>query len=197
MSGLEKIIGHIENEAKEKVLSLTGGASAKAESILSDSASRTADEVDRIAKKAGNEAAGILERGKASAELRKKQILLRGRQEIINEALDRAKSILSELSDTEYLSLLGKLFEKYAPAKDAVLKLSAKDLDRVPESMLDVFRATASQKGAVLTVSKEPAEIADGFVLDYGGVEENCSFEALIDENMEKLQDEINSTLFS
>lgn len=197
MSGLEKIIGQIGDEAGEKVGKLTADAEAKAAAILRDSESRTAQDVDRITKKAGQEAAGILERGKASAELREKQILLSGRQELINEALLRAKKTLSELPDAEYLGILGKLFEKYAPEKDAVLRFSAKDLQRVPAAMVEDFKKKALEKGAALTVSGEPAEIKDGFLLDYGGIEENCSFDALIDENMEKLQDEIKNRLFS
>ena len=43
---------------------------------------------------------------------------------------------------------------------------------------------------------KEPRPIEDGFVLVYGGIEENCTFRALMDAKKDQLQDTVNQILF-
>ena len=41
------------------------------------------------------------------------------------------------------------------------------------------------------------AEANGGFVLVYGGIEENCSFEAMFAAQREKLQDQVHAFLFA
>ncbi len=45
-------------------------------------------------------------------------------------------------------------------------------------------------------LKKEPKAIPDGFVLVYGGVEENCTLKALFDVKKDQLQDKVNEILF-
>ena len=47
-----------------------------------------------------------------------------------------------------------------------------------------------------LTISKESKEIDGGFLLLYGDVEENCSFDAMFMAAKETLQDEVRDLLF-
>ena len=136
-------------------------------------------------------------RSNASAELKTKQILLTGKQELLNDTIGMAKEKLSNLSDQEYVDFIKKLFSKHVPSEDAVLKLNAADLKRIPQDVIDGFVKSAEDKGAKLTVSSEAAEIKNGFVLDFGGIEENCTFDALIDQNIEELQDKVKSLLFA
>ena len=59
------------------------------------------------------------------------------------------------------------------------------------------LRQVLSDKpSAVLKVSKETAAIFGGFLLVYGDIEENCSFDALFSAVRENLQDKVNSLLF-
>ena len=65
------------------------------------------------------------------------------------------------------------------------------------EGFEDQLNAALKEKGAVLTVSEDTRDIDGGFVLTYGGIEENCSFEALFDSAHEVLQDKVQEILFS
>ena len=98
--------------------------------------------------------------------------------------------VLFALDDKAYFALLGKMVEKYAPEKSGKLLLSAKDLARMPAD----FAEAAKKRG--LTVSDETRAIDGGFVLDYDGIEENCSFEALFYASQEALQDKVQEFLF-
>ena len=58
------------------------------------------------------------------------------------------------------------------------------------------IKAAAEAKGGKLVLKKEPKAIPDGFVLVYGGVEENCTLKALFDVKKDQLQDKVNEILF-
>ena len=197
MSGLEKIIGSITGEASEKAEKILKDAQEEAARITGESEKRTALEVDRITKKAQSEAASIKERSKASAELKSKQILLSGKQELISETIDKAKAYVGNLKDETYVKLIRAIFNRHVPKEDAVLMFNAKDQQRIPANVIAGFVQQAAENGARLTVSVKAADIKDGFILDFGGIEENCSIEALIDQNIEEIQDSVNRKLFS
>ena len=192
MNGLDKLVARISGESDAQI-----EANAKAAEIKADSDKKMKAECERIEKKAQTEVETIEMRSKASAELKTKQILLTGKQELLNDTIGMAKEKLSSLSDQEYVDFIKKLFSKHVPSEDAVLKLNAADLKRIPQDVIDGFVKSAEDKGAKLTVSSEAAEIKNGFVLDFGGIEENCTFDALIDQNIEELQDKVKSLLFA
>ena len=45
-------------------------------------------------------------------------------------------------------------------------------------------------------MSDETIDTTGGFVLSYGGIEQNCTFKALIDAEREKLTDKVTKVLF-
>ena len=197
MNGLDKLVARISGESDAQIKAIIDEANAKAAEIKADSDKKMKAECERIEKKAQTEVETIEMRSKASAELKTKQILLTGKQELLNDTIGMAKEKLSNLSDQEYVDFIKKLFSKHVPSEDAVLKLNAADLKRIPQDVIDGFVKSAEDKGAKLTVSSEAAEIKNGFVLDFGGIEENCTFDALIDQNIEELQDNVKSLLFA
>ncbi len=197
MSGLEKIVDRISKESQGKADAILNEAKTRAESIRADIEKRTAEECGRITRKAESQALNIVERSQASAELKSKQILLSGKQEVLNETISMAKEKLAGLSDQEYADVFVKLFKKHVPSQNAVLKLGSKDLGRLSGDTISKLIAEAKAAGSELTVSKEAADIKDGFVLDFGGIEENCTFDALFDQNIDDLLDKVKSILFA
>ena len=197
MSGLEKIIGHISAEAGREAKKLLEDAKVQAESIRKDAEEKTAAECDRINKKSEAEVQSILDRGNSSAELRKKQLLLEQKQELINETIEKAAKRLVDLDTSAYFDVIKKLFAKNALGRDGIISFSQKDLDRLPAGFADGLQAIAKEKGGSLRLSDTAADIDGGFVLNYGGIEENCSFRALIDSSLETLQDKVQKVLFA
>jgi V/A-type H+-transporting ATPase subunit E len=70
-------------------------------------------------------------------------------------------------------------------------------LSRVPKDFEKKLNDALAKKGAKLAVSDKTQEIGGGFVLDYGGIEMNCSFKAMFDSARESLQDKVRGLLFS
>ena len=66
----------------------------------------------------------------------------------------------------------------------------------MPADFEKKIEAAAQENGGRLTLKKEPKEIPDGFILVYGGVEENCTLKALFDAKKDQLQDRVNEMLF-
>ena len=80
---------------------------------------------------------------------------------------------------------------------EGTVYFSQADLDRLPAGLEERLNAAVREKNASLKISGESREIDGGFVLSYGGIEENCSFDAIFDSAREHLQDEVGKILFS
>ena len=96
-----------------------------------------------------------------------------------------------------YFLTLEKILKTYALAENGEIYFSAEDLARMPADFEKKIKTAAKEKGGSLVLKKEPKAIADGFVLVYGGVEENCTLKALFDAKKDELQDKVNAILFS
>lgn len=70
------------------------------------------------------------------------------------------------------------------------------DLERMPDDFPAKIEKAAQEKGGSLVLKKEPREIDGGFVLVYGGVEENCSAGALFASQRDELADKVHAMLF-
>ena len=88
------------------------------------------------------------------------------------------------------------MLEKYALPKAGSIVFSDKDKARLPQGYADTVAKIAEAHGGSLKVSDDTCDIEGGFVLIYGGIEENCSFKAMFNAEKEQLADKVNSFLF-
>jgi V/A-type H+-transporting ATPase subunit E len=197
MTGLEKIIKAIEAEAQASVDKIIAEAKEEAGKILSIAEEEAKQECAKIAEKPALEAKAIISRAESGAKLIKRQMILDAKQQAISDIICKAKNKLTSLPDTEYFEIILQLVKKHAHTQQGIIKFSKADLDRMPkkfEKSLD--SAIKEIPNASLTISKECAMINGGFILVYGDIEENCSFDALFNEAKEELQDIVNAFLF-
>lgn len=197
MAGLDKIIGQIEEESKGAAARTLEAARAEAEKILEMARKEAEEECGRIERRSDQAVANILERGRSAAELKKRGSLLAEKQRLIGETIVMVKEELKSLDGEAYFEMLLKLAVKSAQPGEGELLFSAKDLARLPEGFEEQVNAALKDKGAVLRVSEDSRDIDAGFVLTYGGIEENCSFDAIFDSARETLQDKAQELLFS
>ena len=76
----------------------------------------------------------------------------------------------------------------------AVNNRFGKQLKQIPDKAKAGLAALPA--GCSLTLGKTPRAMDGGFILVYGGVEENCSFSALFASRKEALQDSVQKILF-
>ena len=134
-------------------------------------------------------------RAASSAELDRRNAMLRFKQELIGQAVADADAALNNAPPEAYFAALAALYRRYAQKGDAVLRLNARDLARLPEGFLETLQE-ANPEGNV-TLGEEPADIDGGFLLSFGGVDVNCSFSALIEAGESTLRDLCAKRLFA
>ena len=197
MTGLEKITDQIQEEAKASAARRLEAAQKEADAVLAEAKDACAAMEAEAAEKTAAMKANYEGRVKSSAEQQRRTALLRAKQEIIAEVIEEAYVTLKEKDVQSYFLTMEKILKTYALAEDGEIYFSSEDLARMPADFEKKIKAAAKEKGGSLVLKKEPKAIADGFVLAYGGVEENCTLKALFDAKKDILQDKVNAILFS
>lgn len=197
MTGLEKIIKAIEAEAKAVADKILAEAKEESEKILALAKKEAEAKAAEIAQKPVFEVEAILNRAQSGARLIKRQMILNAKQQVINDIIDKAKLKLTSLPDTEYFNIILQILKKHAHSQAGIIMFSKADLERMPKDFeKSLEEAIKEIQNASLSISKEAAPIDGGFILVYGDIEENCSFDALFGMAREELQDKVNAFLF-
>ena len=190
MSGLDKIIEHITEEARTEADQILSAARAEAEKLISSGKEDTDAMTAAIVRQSESDVAAAVKRIQSAAALREKRILLQAKQDRIENVFQSALAYFQILDANAYFDVIRKMISKYADGNSGEIRFNQKDLDRLPADMEQI----AAAKG--LSVSRDAADISGGFILSYGDIEENCSFEALIETSREELQDKVGQLLF-
>ena len=140
------------------------------------------------------EVASVLASAKSSAELKKKQTVLEGKIEAIEDMLGRAVDVLKALPKREYFEMLKELAVKNAISGDGVMRFSKDDTAKLPQNFISSVNSALSGKGSVSL--GEPCDIDSGFMLVYGDIDVN-TFSSLVSEKRDELFDELNKLLFN
>ncbi len=197
MSGLEKILNEIHSDAERESREILEKAQAEEKDILAR-AEKEAAEVKAAAQEKGKQLlASQRERSQSAAALRVRQRMLREKQALVQETIALAEKQLLERPAAEYFGNLLSLLKEAVQSGNGILYLSERDLKRLPEGFSGQMAAVAAAKGGSLTLASEPRKINGGFILEYGGIEENCSYAAMFTAERERLEDIISAQLFA
>lgn len=194
MAGIDKILEQIDRQAQDAAARIQAEADSQVREIAQQAQDEGREEALKMEEKAAIQCKDILERGKSSAAIVKRKALLQAKQQIIGNIICQAKTALLSLPADEYFTLLLKMIDKYAQKASGQIALCQKDLARMPQFFHDELQSRANGR---LTLARQPARIDGGFILLYGDIEENCSFEALFSGAHEQLQDEVQRLLFT
>ena len=196
MTGLDKIVSQILEEANNSASAKLEKARAEAEEIMNTARAEAAKEAEEILQKAKTEMENYAERTKSAADLRRRTAILAAKQEMISQVLDKAYQKFCSMDEETYFATLLDILKKFVMEDDGVIFFSEEDRAKLPDDYEEKIEAIAAEKGGTLTVSQENRNIERGFVLAYGGIEENCSFRALFDSRKDDLQDKVQAVLF-
>ena len=196
MTGLEKIINKIDSDNAVRCEQIIASAEKKAEAIKTQAKEEAQIKAEEIIDSAKAKCAKTVEIQESRNAQIQKQVILNKKINLINDVICAASQKLDTLSDSEYFDFLIKLIGKYACEGKCELLLNEKDNARMTESFKSKAVSAASEKNAELTLSDKLADIRNGFILKYGLIEINCSFDSIIDENREELKEKVNAILF-
>lgn len=197
MSGLEKMKSQILDEANHSAEEHLAKAKTEAEAILNTAKAEAEAESQKISQKSEAEVQAYAERIKSSCDMNRKKALLQAKQEIIGDVLAQAYDRVLNLDDDAYFDMIRKILAQYVQPGSGSIYFSKKDLARMPEGFETEIQETAKRKGGTLTLSREPKEMTGGFILVYGGIEENCTMKAMFDSRRDELSDHVHELLFA
>ena len=191
MTGLETILHAITSDAETAAAEELEQARQKADTILTEAKAEGAKKAQIILQEGESEAQEIRERAKSAAQLDRRNRMLNFKQQLIQEAIDETRSKLENAPELEYFQILLKLISKFALPGEGELRLNGRDLARLPAD----FTAQLSQAApeSKLTLSGEPSSIESGCLLVYGGIDINCTFQAIFEDAADELRDAVGT----
>ncbi len=196
MAGVANITNEILQDAKEKAEALLRDAKWKADTREAAVKAELDAEHRKVEAKAEQEAAAYAERVISQADMKKRLAVLKTKQSVIDEVIETAYKKLAAQDDASYFQMLLTLIGRHVQKGQGSVLLSARDLDRLPEGFAKEVSAIAEKQGGSLQILKEAAAIDNGFVLRYGGIDENCTLKALFEEKRDALTDKVQEVLW-
>lgn len=190
MTGLEKIIKSISDEAEAEACKIIEDANNKASELLEKSKADSDNHAAALIKEAENKAKIILEKAMSAAMVEKKKMILLEKQNHIKNLIDEAKNSIINLPDTRYFEVIFKMIEKSVSEGEGEIVFSERDKKRLPKDFSEKLKKLS------LKISEETRPFSGGFVLVYGGIEENCSLDVLFESKYDDLCDSVNKLLF-
>ena len=119
MTGLEKMKSQILDEAKATADSKIQEAENQAKEILDTATQEAAKAADGISQKSAAEIANYKERVASSIDLKKRTEILKAKQEVIAEVLEKAYETVCAMDTESYFrAAWKKMLDKYALAQE-------------------------------------------------------------------------------
>lgn len=196
MTGLEKIKNQILEEARQEADKKKQDALTDAKKIVDEAEKKAAVIRKDIEEKAKADTKLYQERMHSSADLKRRTILLQTKQTIIQDMIEKSYQSILEAEDSEYFSMMERLLMQSIQPQEGVMYLCERDLGRMPSDFSKKVAELAEQKNGSLTIADTPGQLENGFVLAYGGIEENCTLRAVFDAKRERLQDVVHQKLW-
>ncbi len=197
MAGIDNITSRILAEAQKEADAILAKANEEAKGILGK-AEAGAEKVREAESLKTDRSVSLYEtRIAASAESLKKKALLAAKQGMIADVIAGAYKDLAGQDDASYFGMLAKFLAKAVRGEAGEILLSEKDKKRVTPDFIAKVGKIAAEHGGSLVLSDKTANIENGFILSYGGIEENCSLAAIFDSAKDQIQDSVFKALFS
>lgn len=198
MKGTEKIIAHIRADGDAEAKKIIDAASKQAEEKRAESFKAALSEYEKLMQAGNAECEDILSGSRRIAEMEAKKSVLSVKQEMISDAFDAAREEIVNMPRDKYTQFLARMAAEAAASGMEEIVLNARDKAEVGKSVCKAANELLSAKGTPgkLTVSEDTADISGGVIVRFGGIETNCSIDALIRQRRSGLSTEVAAALF-
>ena len=195
MTGGEKILARILEDAQIQADQIKRAAENKAQAIIAQAEADAERQKQAVLDVGRVQSNAVLRTAQSNASLIVRNALLKKRRALIEETLNDMLDMLRSQPEAAYFDMLLELAKRTARPESGIMFLNAYDLQRLPADFPQRLRAQISS-GSIM-VSDQPREIDGGFVLQYGDVEMNCAFSAMLEARREEMEDLVNRELFA
>ena len=195
MAGIDKITAEILESGRARASELTDAANVDAAKIMAAAEAEIRAAGARNQERIREDDAKAGQRAKSQAGLARRQTLLAAKQSIVDEMIEKAYQKLAGQSDEKYFAMIEKILLKNIRKGSGEILFGKKDLERLPLDFPIRMKIAALAAGGELRLSTKPAPIDNGFILRYGGIEENCSLRAIFASKQNELSDAVLAAL--
>lgn len=198
MKGTEKIIAHIRADGDAEAKKIIDAASKQAEEKRAESFKAALSEYEKLMQAGNAECEDILSGSRRIAEMEAKKSVLSVKQEMISAAFDAAREEIVNMPRDKYTQFLARMAAEAAVSGMEEIVLNARDKAEVGKAVCKAANELLSAKGTPgkLTVSEDTADISGGVIVRFGGIETNCSIDALIRQRRSGLSTEVAAAMF-
>lgn len=189
MDGLKEILSKIDSDNAAEIKEYVSAQNAETQKMTDEIISSARSEAEKILADAAKKTAQLSENSKSSCALYEKNHLLTEKLNIINNAVDTAAHSLKNMDSDEYFKAVETLVIKYSHDGEGELLMNERDRAAVPDGFMESLNKKLKEKNASVSLADESAKIDSGVIIRYGGIEENCTFGALIGEKRDEIRD--------
>ena len=197
MTGIEKITGRIEADARAEAAQIAAEAKERCAAIRAEYEKKAEDAYWETLRSGVKDAEDRAERLGRLAGMEAKKSTLGLKQSMVGEAFDRALNKICDMPVGDYVSAMAKLAAKAAAGSEAVA-FNAKDRERCGAEIVAAANLLLQEQGKPgnLALSDDKRPIRAGFVLQQGDVEVNCALETLAELSRADLAGQVAAVLF-
>lgn len=198
MKGTEKIIAHIRADGDAEVKRILDEASKQAEEKRAESFKAALSEYEKLMQAGNAECEDILSGSRRIAEMEAKKSVLAVKQEMVSAAFDAARDEIINMPRDKYTRFLARMAAEASSDGTEEIVFNAADKAEVGKAVCKAANELLQAKGmpGKLTVSEDTADISGGVIVRFGGIETNCSIDALIRQHRSELSTEVAAALF-
>jgi len=191
----EKVVSKIINEADAKAKELVASAKTQAERIAKQASHESARIAQQAKEASAKRASEEKQRVLSSANLDIRKAMLEKKQELMDEAFQKAITRLRQKNKKEYVDLIKELLLKSVETGTEDVIVGTADKHIIDSKVISAVNKKLGRKGN-LTLSKTSGSMAGGFILRRGKIDTNLSFDGLIELAREGLETEVAKILF-
>ena len=198
MTGIEKITGRIEADARAEAAQIAAEAKERCAAIRAEYEKKAEDAYWETLRSGVKDAEDRAERLGRLAGMEAKKSTLGLKQSMVGEAFDRALNKICDMPVGDYVSAMAKLACKAASTGSESVAFNAKDRERCGAETVAAANLLLQEQGKPgnLTLSDATRPIRAGFVLQEGDVEVNCALETLAELSRAGLAGQVAAVLF-
>lgn len=197
MTGIERITGRIEADARAEAANIAAEAKAKCAEIRAEYEKKAEDAYWETLRSGVKECEDRADRLGRLAGMEARKSTLNLKQTMVGEAFDLAVRKICEMPQGDYVTAMAKLAASAASGREAVA-FNAADRERCGADVVAAANVLLAEQGkpSALTLSADTRPIRAGFVLQQGDVEINCAVETLAELSRGDLAGKVAEVLF-
>lgn len=193
MKGTEKIIAHIQADAKAQADAILAQAEQQCAGIRDDYENKAKEAYAEKIRAGVKECEDLAESKTRIAQMESKKNVLALKQEMVSAAFDKAKELVLKMPAADYEAFLTKLVLKAAPDGKGEVVMNAADRKAYGQA---VIKAANAKSGGALTLSAEEGDFAGGLLVRNGSVVVNNTIELLVDLCRSDMSADLAKVLF-